>query len=65
MNGFLVDTNVISELLRPAPDAHVAEWSQGPAKQTLFLERGGDGRASQRRYHFAGQRQAHPVGEID
>ena len=47
MNGLLVDTNVISELLRPAPDAHVAEWSQGPARQTLFLERGVDGRASQ------------------
>ncbi len=37
MNGFLVDTNVISEILRPAPDALVAEWSQPPVKQTLFL----------------------------
>lgn len=37
MNGFLVDTNVISEILRPAPDVHVAAWSQRPAKQTLFL----------------------------
>jgi predicted nucleic acid-binding protein len=37
MNGFLVDTNVISEILRPAPDAHVAAWSQRIAKPMLFL----------------------------
>jgi predicted nucleic acid-binding protein len=37
VNGFLVDTNVISEILRPAPDAHVAARSQRPDKQTLFL----------------------------
>lgn len=37
MNGFLVDTNVISEILRPAPDAHVAAWSQRTARPTLFL----------------------------
>jgi toxin FitB len=37
MNGFLVDTNVISEILRTAPDANVAAWSQRQAKQMLFL----------------------------
>jgi predicted nucleic acid-binding protein len=37
VNGFLVDTNVISEILRPAPHAHVAAWSQLTARQTLFL----------------------------
>jgi predicted nucleic acid-binding protein len=37
MNGFLVDTNVISEILRPAPDAHVAAWSQRTARPMLFL----------------------------
>ena len=37
MNGFLVDTNVISEILRPTPDAHVAAWSQRAAKPMLFL----------------------------
>jgi predicted nucleic acid-binding protein len=37
MNGYLVDTNVVSEILRPAPDPHVAAWSQRPAKQMLLL----------------------------
>lgn len=37
MSGFLVDTNVISEILRPTPDVHVAAWSQRQPKQTLFL----------------------------
>lgn len=37
MNGFLVDTNVISEILRPVPDAHVAAWSQRSVRQMLFL----------------------------
>ncbi len=37
MSGFLVDTNVISEILRAAPDAKVSAWSQQAAKQTLFL----------------------------
>lgn len=37
MTGFLVDTNVISEILRPAPDPNVAAWSQQADKQTLFL----------------------------
>lgn len=37
MNGFLVDTNVISEILRAAPDPNVASWSQQVTKQRLFL----------------------------
>ncbi len=37
MSRFLVDTNVISEILRPAPDAHVAAWSQQQLKLSLFL----------------------------
>ncbi len=37
MNGFLVDTNVISEILRTAPDARVAAWSQRSARQMLLL----------------------------
>lgn len=37
MNGFLVDTNVISEILRAAPDANVAAWSERIAKENLFL----------------------------
>jgi len=37
MNGFLVDTNVISEILRPAPDPHVAASSQRAARPMLFL----------------------------
>jgi toxin FitB len=37
MSGFLVDTNVISEIVRPSPDGHVAAWSQIQPKQSLFL----------------------------
>ena len=37
MSGFLVDTNVISEIIRTAPDANVMVWSQQQDKQLLFL----------------------------
>ena len=37
MNGFPVDTNIISEVLRPSPDARVAAWSQEVSKGLLFL----------------------------
>ncbi len=37
MSGFLVDTNVISEIVRPLPNANVAAWSQLQQKQSLFL----------------------------
>lgn len=37
MSGFLVDTNVISEILRATPDAQVAAWSRQLTKQSAFL----------------------------
>jgi predicted nucleic acid-binding protein len=37
MNGSLVDTNVISEILRPAPDTQVASWSRRATKERLYL----------------------------
>lgn len=37
MSGLLVDTNVISEILRPASETHVAAWSQRCVKSMLFL----------------------------
>jgi predicted nucleic acid-binding protein len=37
MTGFLVDTNVISEGLRPLPDPQVIAWSQRVSKVRLFL----------------------------
>ena len=33
----LLDTNVVSEPLRPAPDPHVAKWLDGQALETLYL----------------------------
>jgi predicted nucleic acid-binding protein len=37
MTGLLVDTNVISEVLRALPNAQVVAWSQGVQKDQLFL----------------------------
>ncbi len=37
MSGYLVDTNVISEILRRAPDTNVVAWAQRKAKPELFL----------------------------
>ena len=37
MTGRLVDTNVISEIIRATPDAQVAAWSQRTPKEGLFL----------------------------
>ena len=37
MNGFLLDTNVVSELTRPRPDARVTGWMNAAAEDTLFL----------------------------
>ena len=37
MSGFLIDTNVISEILRPLPDPQVVAWSQNSSKERLFL----------------------------
>ena len=37
MSGFLLDTNVISELVRPRPDPHVAQWLDSTDEELLFL----------------------------
>lgn len=37
MSGFLVDTNVISKILRATPNPQVAAWSQRMPKEGLFL----------------------------
>ena len=33
----LLDTNVVSEPLRPAPDTRVVEWIDAQVLETLFL----------------------------
>ncbi len=35
--GFLLDTNVPSETLRPAPDAKVANWLKSQSKELQFV----------------------------
>ena len=37
MSGFLLDTNVISELIRPRPDAKVADWISSTDENLLSL----------------------------
>jgi predicted nucleic acid-binding protein len=37
MRGFLLDTNCISELVRPTPDPGVIEWMEAADEQKLFL----------------------------
>lgn len=37
MNGYLVDTNVPSELTRDAPDARVAAFFENAGRESLFL----------------------------
>ena len=37
MNGFLLDTNVVSELTRPRPDARVTGWMNTADEDLLFL----------------------------
>ena len=37
MNGFLLDTNVISELIKPQPDGNVLRWIAGADEPLLFL----------------------------
>jgi predicted nucleic acid-binding protein len=36
MNGFLLDTNVPSELVRPRPEQRVAEWVDAQNDDLLF-----------------------------
>lgn len=37
MNGFLLDTHVISELIKPEPEAGVLRWIDGTEETVLFL----------------------------
>ena len=37
MSGFLLDTNVLSELIKPTPDPRVVQWIEGTDEVTLFL----------------------------
>jgi predicted nucleic acid-binding protein len=37
VSGFLLDTNIPSEMLRPRPDANVATWVKRQANATLFV----------------------------
>jgi toxin FitB len=37
VNGFLLDTNVISELVKPEPDAAVVRWTEETNESILFL----------------------------
>jgi toxin FitB len=37
MTGFLLDTNCISELVRPKPDQRVMEWMDAADEATLYL----------------------------
>jgi predicted nucleic acid-binding protein len=37
MNGYLIDTNAISELARPSPSLQVQQWFRQAAPDTLFV----------------------------
>lgn len=37
MSGFLLDTNVISELIKPRPDENVTAWIEGTDESLLYL----------------------------
>jgi predicted nucleic acid-binding protein len=37
MSGFLLDTNRISELIRPQPDRRVMEWMDSANESALYL----------------------------
>ena len=37
MSGFLLDTNVISELVKPRPEANVTRWIEGTDESLLYL----------------------------
>lgn len=37
MSGFLLDTNVVSELIRPTPDDNVIRWVEETDESILFL----------------------------
>jgi predicted nucleic acid-binding protein len=37
VSGFLVDTNVISEFIRPQPDSRVIRWLDAADPESLFV----------------------------
>ncbi len=37
MNGFLLDTNIVSELVRPRPHVHVINWMDSADEDLLFV----------------------------
>ncbi|HEX4424027.1 MAG TPA: PIN domain-containing protein, partial [Terriglobales bacterium] len=37
MSGFLLDTNVISELIKPRPNPNVTNWVEATDEQLLYL----------------------------
>lgn len=37
MPGFLLDTNVMSELMKPRPDKHVVQWVDATSESLLYL----------------------------
>jgi len=37
VSGFLHDKNVISELVKPRPEAHVTTWIEGTDESLLYL----------------------------
>lgn len=37
MSGFLLDTNCVSELIRPRPDRRVMEWTEAANEASLYL----------------------------
>lgn len=37
MSGFLLDTNVVSELVRPRPDPRVVDWMDSTDEELFFL----------------------------
>lgn len=37
MTGFLLDTNIVSELVRPRPDSRVTSWMNSADEELLYL----------------------------
>ena len=37
MSGFLLDTNIISELIKPKPEANVTEWVENTDESLLYF----------------------------
>ena len=66
MRMFVLDTNVISELMRPAPNSIVVDWVAGRAAANLFFSAVGE---AELRYGLAimptGKRRDALVSEID